>query len=330
LAVPKLSIGLLAASGALVAGSAVTLVSGGRKVQLAQDRLADCETRRKATLVRLCAERDQANEALRSLSQAKQQARQEVVFRLRDFVAALGVNVRTVDYRFLDEADYAMSTEALEVAIPSLDVTDLVPGVVIAGQVAGATPVILKRIAVKWGTAGTGRMINTLRGQPATNAVEALFGSGPKSLGGLGRAGGRFVLKASAVGAGAAVIGVTAKIQTAKAVAQAVEACKTIDEDIAELNVGREFMRATATRAGQLERILARLTVPAVEALDVLESEPYDDQLHGDRLDLARNYVASLTAIITAPIIDERGNLDAATEQLILTHASDDTESPDA
>ncbi len=51
LAIPKLSVGLLAASGALVVGSAVTLVSGGREVHLAQARLADCDTRREATLV---------------------------------------------------------------------------------------------------------------------------------------------------------------------------------------------------------------------------------------------------------------------------------------
>jgi hypothetical protein len=83
-------------------------------------------------------------------------------------------------------------------------------------------------------------------------------------------------------------------------------------------------------RAQELDDTLIHLVSQTTNALDLLESEDFDINAHGKRLQVALLLIKSMRDVATAPVVDEDGNLDTNTEKLTFKYRDARKETPDA
>lgn len=252
-------------AGAAMAGSGIKdLVEAQRTAKAADD-----EYQKRAA--EFAQRREQTEGRVRALRAIQEEALNDVVVRMRDFLHRHEKQVRNVDHLLVDGVD--VTTELLRDA-PKTDGNDLVMWAAGASSSvlfgAGASTAVTKA-AHTFGKAGTGKRISELYGAAKDKATAALFGGGPKSAGGGGIARGELVLKLLKGGTGTFVTGAVTKGAGMKALTEAKAYKAEVNVWCADRDVDEKYLAAVDGRISELKGVLNALKADAVLTLDALE-----------------------------------------------------------
>lgn len=312
-------VALMIVGGATAIGGVTAGTIGGVQIGRAQKRTkrqsAKHEARHQAHLAMV----DQTNAALRTLGDAQTRAQQQIIHRMRDFLLRHAKQVRAHEHLILEGVDGANS-RVVSLGAMDPDLAGWVRGIVGAARAGVATPFALSAAVVKFASASTGTPISTLSGAAATNARLAFLGGGSLQSGGGGVKLGKTAGGVAAIGPAVLVAGIAVKNQGTKARTEAERHKTEVDLSIAALDTRDQLLRGVQVRAQELEHLIDRMIASAKNALDVLDSEPFDISLHAERFQTALILVRSVRELATAPVADEDGNIDAGTQRLIFTY----------
>ena len=131
--------------------------------------------------------------------------------------------------------------------------------------------------------ASTGAAISGLSGPAAESALLAFLGGGSLASGGGGMALGGAALNIVVAGPALLVGGLVFKGRTTKKVTRAKKYEADVAVAIAELDKTDALPKSVDSRTAELRGLLTGLTTRALEALDLLESEPFDSLRHAAR-----------------------------------------------
>lgn len=269
------------------------------------------------------------NECLHTFGATQVRARQEVTFRMRDFLERNAKQVQANEHLILDGIDDS-DMRVVGMAKLDADVAGWVRGVVGAVNAGRAAPGIAKAGAVKLANASTGNRIANLHGAAAEKATLAFFGGGSLKSGGGGTKLGGQMLNIVAISPVILIFGLTVLGKGFKAKVSAEEFRAEVDAEVARLDTRDELMRGVQLRTKELDDILIRLISKATDALDLLESEEFVMPDHAERLQAALILQRAVRDVAIAPIANENGELDESTDDLIFKYRERDTETPDA
>jgi hypothetical protein len=245
------------------------------------------------------------NRRLEDLREQQKRALSDVVIRMIDFLRRHEKQVRENERLLVDGID-ADITHVPGLARLDVDAVAWVGGVLrAAGAAAGANAGALA-VANGIGIAGTGTPISALWGVAAENAALAWLGGGSLAAGGGGMALGAAALNFVTVGPALLLGGFVTKNQGTKALTKSKAYQAKVAVAVAELDQTDARLAAVGARADELKSVLERLTERAVAALDLLESEPFDAQVHAPRFQRAINLVMAVRDVAAAPVIDAR------------------------
>ncbi|WAL71579.1 hypothetical protein OU787_08715 [Kitasatospora sp. YST-16] len=327
---PRVPLVIIIGSGITGACGVVAGAVGGVQVKRARVQIRRHTTRYESRHTAHLAKVERANAAMQSLGRTQERAQRDVIFRMRDFLERHAKQVRAHEQLILDGVDASNTTQVVGIAKLDPDIAGWVRGIVGAALIGSATPAALRKAVSQLAKASTGAPIANLRGAAAERATRAFLGGGSLASGGGGMALGATVLKVSAAGPSVLVAGLTMKNRGTKARTEADNLRTAVDVAFAQLDVRDQLLRGVRERAHELDDILIRLVSQATNALDLLESEPFDIDAHGKCLQTALVLVTSVRNVATAPVADEDGNLDMNTEQLIFNYRDARKETTDA
>lgn len=270
------------------------------------------------------------NRRLEELGDQQQQALINVVVRMGDFLRRHEKQVRDSERLLVDGIDATMSQ------VPGLGKLDVETGVWIGGVVGSATAAAgtsmgVSAAATSFGVASTGAAISGLSGVAAESATLAFLGGGSLAAGGGGMALGAAALNVAMVGPALLVGGFVTKNQGTKAITKAEAYGAKVAVAIAELDETDARLDAVDERASELNDLLSKLTERSVDALDLLESEPFDPEAHAPRFQKAINLVMAVRDVAASPIIDPAsGELSDRSANLTVKYRAMTRESDDA
>ena len=320
----------IAVGSVITAGGGVILATvGGRQIRAAGRQIRLHTARYEKCHATHLANVEQANEALKAFGRSQDLALREVIFRMRDFLERHAKQVRAHEHLILDGVD-GSDTQVVGMAKLDPDVVGWVRGVVGSAVAGAATPVAFRAAVMKLAKASTGTAISSLSGAAAEKATHAFLGGGSLVKGGGGVKLGTTMLNVATAGPAILIAGITVKNQGTKSRTEADTHRAEVDVAIALLEMRDEVLRGVRKRAGELDEILIRLASQATAALDILESEPFNVDVHAERLQTALILVKSVRDVATAPVADENGNLEENTEQLIFKYRDANMEGSNA
>lgn len=292
-----------------------------RREEAAQDyerRLARAEDARAAT-----------NTALRELGERQRRARVDVVARMADFLRRHERQVRESEQLLVDGIEVAVTSlpglSGLDVDVAAWIGGALGSAVVGVGAGAGITAAVSN-----FGVASTGAAISGLTGAAAESATFAFLGGGSIASGGGGMALGATVLNFVVIGPALLAGGLVAKGQGGKAMTGARKFEAEIAVAIAELDETDARLQGVDARAAELRELLGGLTVRALAALELLESEPFDPLRHAARFQRAMTLATAVRDVAAAPIVDDGGELDERSAHLAFRYRPLTEETSDA
>jgi hypothetical protein len=311
---------VLIAVGAATGGGGATL--GGLGV-LDFKKAAD---RRKAATAKYDERRQQSeqnaavtNDLLGALGREQQQAIVDVVLRMRDFLVRHEKQVRESE-RLLVEGVDAQSKQVPGLGRLEFDAAAWVGGAIKSAVTAAGANSGVVGVVGAVGSASTGTAIAALSGVAAENALLAWLGGGSIASGGGGVALGGMALNFVTMGPALLVGGLVAKGQGTKELTKAKDAEAKVAVAIAELDEMNARLTAINARADELHSVLDKLTERAVDALDLLESEPFDPPLHASRFQRAMNLVIAVKDVAGSPVIDDSGGLTEQSSNLTVKY----------
>ena len=141
---------------------------------------------------------------------------------------------------------------------------------------------------------------------------------------------GALALNAAMFGPALLVGGFVTKSQGTKAVTEAEAYGAKVAVAIAELDETDARLDAVDERVDELSDLLSRLTERSVDALDLLESEPFDAQVHAPRFQRAITLVIAVRDVAAAPVIDAAGELTEQSANLTVKYRAMTEEAEDA
>ncbi|MFD0305099.1 hypothetical protein [Streptomyces sp. NPDC127119] len=314
--IPVILIGVGVATG----GSGVALGGkGARDLKRSKDRCK--EAGRSYELRRAQAEDALAetNAALKALGEEQRQALADVVLRMGDFLRRHERQVRESERLLVEGIDATMTK------IPGLRGLDVdavawisgALGSAVAGAGAGAG---ITAAVSNFGVASTGAAISGLAGAAAESATLALLGGGSLASGGGGVALGATALNFVTIGPALLIGGLIVKGQGTKAITRARETEAKIAVAVAELDETDARLKGVDTRAAELRELLTDLTFRALDALELLESEPFDPPRHAERFQRAMALVMAVRDVAATPIVDTEGKLDERSGNLTIRY----------
>jgi hypothetical protein len=313
---------VLIAVGAVTGGGGAALGGLGvldmkKAVERRKLALANYDVRRKQS------ERNVAftNDLLAALGRQQQQALVDVVLRMRDFLVRHEKQIRESERLLIEGLD------AQENKVPGLTRLEVDAIAWVGGAIGSAVAWVgtgsgVGAIAGAIGSASTGTAIGALSGVAAENALLAWLGGGSIAAGGGGMALGGMALNFVTIGPALLVTGFVAKGQGTKELTKAKEDEAKIKIAIAELDETDARLAAVDARAEELSTVLGKLSERAVDALDELESEPFDPSAHAQGFQQAMNLVIAVKDVAAAPIIDESGDLTERSANLTVKYRS--------
>jgi len=293
-----LGVGALAGGGGLALGGkgALDLKKASGDVKNARNRY---ERRHAASQQRV----ESTNRRLEELGEQQKQSLTDVVLRMGEFLRRNEKQVRDCERLLVDGIDAAMNQ------VPGLGKLDFESSAWIGGVVGSATAFAgtgagVTIAATSFGVAGTGAAIAGLSGVAAESATLAFLGGGSLAAGGGGMALGALALNAVMIGPALLVGGFVTKSQGTKAVTKAEAYGAKVAVAIAELDETDARLDAVDARASELSDLLRKLTERSVDALDLLESEPFDPQAHAARFQQAITLIMAVRDVASASIIE--------------------------
>ncbi|MFE2812076.1 hypothetical protein ACFXGG_16725 [Streptomyces nigra] len=259
------------------------------------------------------------NGRLGTLGEQQRQAFMDVVVRMVDFLRRHERQVRESERLLVDGVDATMGQVP---GLRSLDVdTATWIGGALGSAAAGAGAGIgVTAAASSFGVASTGAAISGLSGAAAESALLAFLGGGSLASGGGGMALGGAALNIVVAGPALLVGGLVFKGQTTKKVTQAKKYEADVAVAIAELDKTEALLKSVGIRTAELRGLLASLTTRALEALDLLESEPFDSLRHAVRFQRTMTLVMAVRDVAAAPIVNADGELDERVGNLTIRY----------
>ncbi|MFD7684907.1 hypothetical protein [Streptomyces sp. NPDC059781] len=314
--IPVILIGVGVATG----GSGVALGGKGihdlkRSKARLEEAGQDYEQRRAQTEEALAV----TNTALKTLGEQQKQALIDVVVRMGDFLRRHERQVRESERLLVDGVDATMTK------IPGLHGLDVNAAAWIGGALGSAaagasTGAGIAAAASSFGVASTGAAISGLTGAAAESATLAFLGGGALASGGGGVALGTAALNFVTIGPALLVGGLVFKGQGKKAITQAREFEAKVAVAIAELDETDTRLKGVDARVAELRDLLTDLTSRGLEALDLLESEPFEPRSHAERFQRAMTLVMAVRDVATTPIVDAEGELDERSSNLTIRY----------
>ncbi|WP_216695741.1 hypothetical protein [Dietzia psychralcaliphila] len=169
-------------------------------------------------------------------------------------------------------------------------------------------------------SASTGTAISTLSGVAASNATLAALGGGSLAAGGGGMAAGALALNFVTIGPAILVSGFMVAGQGTKAKSKARVNQAEVAEAIAKMKRTRVEFDAIVSRSVEMRSILDDLVDRAVSALDALEEQQFDPELHAGPFQLALVTTLAVRDVASAGLVDEDGQLSEGTAAFVVKH----------
>ena len=200
-----------------------------------------------------------------------------------------------------------------------------VAGGAAAGAVGGAlTAVGAYGAAMTFATASTGTAISALSGAAATNATLAFFGGGSLASGGLGMAGGMYVLGGLVAGPALMVMGMITEAKSKAKLEKALSNKAQADEIVESLNAASVQCSAIRRRTYMFYNLLAHLDslfLPQVWKMqEIVESEGVDYRAYTLESKIviaaAASTACTIKAVLDTPILTPEGELTEASENV--------------
>ncbi|MFF4254975.1 hypothetical protein ACFY1L_27580 [Streptomyces sp. NPDC001663] len=314
--IPVILIGVGAATG----GSGVALGGkGAHDLKQSKDRVKEAGQGYERRMAQAEDALAATNTALEALGEQQRQALVDVVARMGAFLRRHERQVRESERLLVEGIDATMTQ------IPGLRGLDVDAATWIGGALgsaaagAGAGAGITAAVS-SFGVASTGAAISGLTGAAAESATLAFLGGGSLASGGGGMALGATALNFFTVGPALLVGGLVIKGQGAKAMTRAREFEAKVAVAIAELDETDARLKGVDARAAELRELLRDLTFRALEALELLESEPFDPPRHAARFQRAMALVMAVRDVAATPIVDTEGTLDEHSANLTIRY----------
>ena len=200
-----------------------------------------------------------------------------------------------------------------------------VAGGAAAGVAGGAlTAVGAYGAAMTFASASTGTAISALSGAAATNATLAFFGGGSLASGGLGMAGGMYVLGGLVAGPALMVMGMITEAKSKEKLEKALSNKAQADEIVESLNAASVQCSAIRRRTYMFYNLLAHLDslfLPQVWKMqDIVESEGVDYRAYTleskKAIAAAASTACTIKAVLDTPILTPEGELTEASENV--------------
>lgn len=316
---PLIPVVLIATGSITGAGGAALGIKGGVDIKRANQRIKKAGARYDEARHSLETLAERTNEALRVLGNQQEQATRLVVLRMADLLRRHEKQVSESEKLLVDGLDSAPGEVSIEESLEQ-DAVAWIRGiagsaVTVAGVNAGITSAV-----TAFASASTGTAISSLSGAAATNATLAFLGGGSAAAGGGGMAVGAAALNFVTIGPAILVSGlvVAGQGEKAKTAAQRNEAL--VNVAIAEMDETRARFDAIVSRARELGELLNEFIVRGTNALDMLESEPFDPERHAARFQQALVLTMAVRDIAATPVVDETGGLNPETADFRLRY----------
>ena len=200
-----------------------------------------------------------------------------------------------------------------------------VAGGAAAGMAGGAlTAMGAFGAAMTFASASTGTAISTLSGAAATNATLAFFGGGSLATGGLGMAGGMYVLGGLVAGPALMVMGMITEAKSKEKLEKALSNKAQADEIVESLNAASVQCSAIRRRTYMFFNLLAHLDalfLPQVWKMqDIVENEGVDYRAYTleskKAIAAAASTACTIKAVLDTPILTPEGELTETSENV--------------
>lgn len=316
---PLIPLAVIAAGAASGAGGIALGGKGASDIKKARKRMERATKAYEGDHARTEREVEHTKQQLADLGTQQQQALEDVVLRMGEFLRRNAQKVKESERLLVDGIDVTVGAVGTADKLDP-DAVAWVTGVIgstMAGAGAGAG---LTSAVGAYGVASTGAAISGLSGAAAESATLAFLGGGSLASGGGGVALGATALNFVTVGPALLVGGFVIKGQGDKALTQARKYQAKIKVARSELSDTRTRLGAVNERTTELRDLLSRLRERAVDALDLLESEPFEPDQHVSRFQIAMNYVMAVRDVAATPIVDGAGVLNEKTGGFVVKY----------
>ncbi len=311
---------VLIAFGTASGGGGVALGGkGAYDIKQVQDQLKAARRRYEQRRLESEATLAVTNHNLAVLGEQQKQALCDVVLRMGDFLRRNERQVRNSE-RLLVEGIDATTSQVPGLRGLDIEAVRWISGALGSAAAGAGTGAGLTAAASSFGVASTGTTISGLSGAAAESATLALLGGGSIATGGGGVALGATVLNFVTVGPALLVGGFVVKGRGAKALTQAREFEAKIAIAIGELDETDARLAGVNARADELSHLLEALASKAVEALNDLESEPFDPEAHASQFQQAMSLVIAVRDVAATPLIDADGELSERSANLTIKY----------
>lgn len=315
--IPVVLIGAGVVSGA---GGAANLVRGVQKMRQAGSEAARAKSRYEAELEETEAAVEATNAVVQANGEQQEASLRLVVHRMAEFLRR---HHQTVAERASDLLDgVVVDQQLLDKFCGGRISLDGLAGQIASTALAGAATYSGVPLAVTaYGSASTGTAIAGLSGAAAQNATLAWLGGGSIAAGGGGMALGAMALNFVTIGPAMLVGGFVLNGKGEKALTDARRYCADVDRATGEQHKLRKRLDLVDLRVQELATVLGDLTERAVAAMDHLEAnEPFDPQIHAEPFRRGLAYAIAVRDIVSTPVLGAHGELDPATERLVITY----------
>ncbi|AFR49086.1 hypothetical protein [Gordonia sp. KTR9] len=264
------------------------------------------------------------NDRIVSYGTEQETALRDVVLRMHDFLIRNEKKVRDNEKLLADGLEASVNLVAGKSSL-DLSAAEWVRGVISSVATGVGTSAATTTAISSFGVASTGAAISGLSGAAAESATLAWLGGGALAAGGGGVALGALALNFVTFGPGLLAAGFVINGKGKKASTQAREYQAKIAVEIEKLGIADTALAAVEARVDELSELLADMSQKATDALDELEAEAFDPEVHAPVFQQSMILVKAVMDIATTPVLDEGGELTDAGHALTVRYRPADT-----
>lgn len=308
--------GALASAGGVILGG-----QGAADLKRARDSLKQSEATYSSAVATVDAAVQRSNQRLQLYGEQQEQSLNDVVLRMGDFLRRNAQKVRESERLLVDGVDVTVGSVAASARL-DVDAVAWIRGVVGSAAAGVGVSTTVTGAVGTLGVASTGAAISGLSGAAAESATLAFLGGGSLASGGGGVALGATALNAAIAGPVILAGGFVVKSQGDKARTKAEEYGAKVAVTVAKMSETCTRLETIDLRIEELSDLLAGLTTRAKKALDLLESETFQPELHADRFQRSLNFAMAVRDVAATPVVDGAGDLNDKTSTFEVKYRS--------